>query len=68
MTHENGKPVDRDKEDIERKLLDEHKTKLLISDKVLPDPIDLKESRTGEEASIKIWPQLYLTDGSAVMF
>ena len=56
MTHENGKPVDRDKEDIDRKLLDEHKTKLSINDKVLPDPIDLKESRTGEEASIKIWP------------
>ena len=68
MTHENGKPVDRDKEDIERKLLDEHKTKLLINDKVLLDPIGLKESRTGEDASIKIWPKLYLTDGSAVMF
>ena len=54
MTHENGKPVDRDKEDIERKLIDEHKKKLSINDKVLPDPIDLKESRTGEEASIKI--------------
>ena len=65
MTHENGKPVGRDKEDIKRKLLDEHKTKLLINDKVLPDPIDLKESRTGEKASIKIWPQLYLTDFSS---
>ena len=65
MIHENGKPIDRDKEHIQRKLLDEHKTKLSINDKALPDPIDLKESRTGEEASIKIWPQLYLTDFSS---
>ena len=54
MTHENGKPIDSDKEHIERKLLDEHKTKLSINDKVLPDPIGLKERRAGEEASIKI--------------
>ena len=53
MIHENGKPIDRDKEHIKRKLLDEYKTKLSINDKALPDPIDLKESRTGEEASIK---------------
>ena len=65
MTHENGKPVDRDKEHVKRKLLDEHKTKLSTNDKVLPDPIDLKESRTEEEASLKIWPQLYLTDFSS---
>ena len=65
MTHENGKPIDSDKEHIERKLLDEHKTKLSINDKVLPDPIDLKESRAREEASIEMWPQLYLTDFSS---
>ena len=54
MTHENGKPIDSDKEHIERKLLDEHEAKLSINDKVLPDPIDLKERMAGEEASIKI--------------
>ena len=54
MTHENGNPIDSDKENIESKLLDEHKTKLSINDKVLPDSIDLKESRAGEEASIEI--------------
>ena len=54
MTHENGKPIDSDKEHKERKLLDEHKTKLSINDKVLPDSIDLKESRAREEASIEI--------------
>ena len=61
-THENGEPIDRDKELIERKLLDEYKAKLSINDNILPDPIDLKEGWIGEEAVIKLLPQLYLTD------
>ena len=61
-THESGEPIDRDKEHIERKLLDEYKAKLSINDKILPDPTDLKEGWIGEEVGIKLWPQLYLTD------
>ena len=61
-THENGEPIDRDKEHIERKLLDEYKAKLSINDNILPDPIDLKEGWIGEEAGIKLLTQLYLTD------
>ena len=61
-THESGEPIDRDKEHIERKLLDEYKAKLSINDNILPDPIDLKEGWIGEEAGIKLLTQLYLTD------
>ena len=61
-THENGEPINSDKEHIERKLLDEYKAKLSINDKILPGPIDLKEGWIGEEAGMKLWPQLYLTD------
>ena len=61
-THENGEPIDRDKEHIERKLLYEYKAKLSLNDNILPDPIDLKEGWIGEDADIKLLPQLYLTD------
>ena len=43
-----------DMEHIERKLLDEYKAKLSISDNILPGPIDLKEGLIGEEAGIKL--------------
>ena len=43
-----------DMEHIERKLLDEYKAKLSISDNILPGPIDLKEGWIGEEAGIKL--------------
>ena len=56
-THENGEPIDSDKEHIERKLLDEYKAKRSTNDKVLPDPVDLKEGMVGEKASIKSCPK-----------
>lgn len=44
------------------KLLHEYKAKLSINDKILPGPNDLKEGWVGEEAGVRLWPQLYLTD------
>lgn len=42
---------------MERKLLDEYKTKRSTNDKVLPDPVDLKEGIVGKKASIKSCPK-----------
>ena len=62
MIHENGEPIDSDKKHIDTKLLDEYRAKLSINDKVPSDPINMKEGKVREKASIKFWSQVYLTD------
>ena len=61
-TCETGEPIDSQREHIERKLLDEYKEKLVVDNKNLQDPLDIKNGWVGEENGIKLWPQLYLTD------
>ena len=40
----------------------ECKEKLVVGNKNLEDPLDIKSGWVGEENVIKLWPKLYLTD------
>ena len=42
--------------------MDKYKGKLVVDNKNLQDPLDIKNGWVGEENDIKLWPQLYLTD------
>ena len=42
--------------------MDEYKEKLVVDNKNLEDPLDIKNGWVGEENVIKLWPKLYLTD------
>ena len=42
--------------------MDKYKGKLVVDNKNLQDPLDIKNGSVGEENDIKLWPQLYLTD------
>ena len=40
----------------------ECKEKLVVDNKNLEDPLDIKSGWVGEENVMKLWPKLYLTD------
>ena len=42
--------------------MDEYKERLVVDNKNLQDPLDIKSGWVGEEDGIKLWPQLYSTD------
>ena len=43
-------------------LLDEYKEMIVIGNKNLEDPLDIKNGWVGEENDIKLWQKLFLTD------
>ncbi|KAH3817459.1 hypothetical protein DPMN_118996 [Dreissena polymorpha] len=61
-------PVDDKAEQIELRLLQEYKKKLILSDgDVIPDPFTLTTGWKGEKSGISMWPSIYITDISAYL-
>ena len=58
-----GAPIDLQQQEIERRDLAEYKSKLIIGDTTLPDPVSMKENNwIGEKEGILTWPSVYIMD------
>ena len=55
-------PVNIEQEEIEKRNLEEYKSKLMVGDQILPDPLSQKKGWISEGEGIRKWPSLYLTD------
>ena len=61
-TCETDEQIENEREHISWKSLDKYKEKLVVYNKNLQDPLDIKNGWVGEENDIMLWPKLYLTD------
>ena len=60
VAHDEKAPVNIEQEEIEKRNLEEYKSKLIVGDQILPDPLSQKKGWISEGEGMRKWPSLYL--------